>query len=59
MYSIKPDKGQGIVVVTKKDCYDSLDQLFDDPTKFEVLNEDPTLIIFNISKILECTRIKG
>ena len=43
MYSIKPDKGQGIVVVTKKDCYDSLDQLFDDPTKFEVLNKDPTL----------------
>ena len=40
---LKPDKGQGIVVVNKKDYYDSLDQLFNDPTKFEILNEDPAL----------------
>ena len=40
---LKPDKGQGIVVVNKKYYYDSLDQLFIDPTKFEILNEDPTL----------------
>ena len=40
---LKPDKRQGIVVVNKNDYYDSLDQLFNDPTKFEILNEDPTL----------------
>ena len=31
---LKPGKGQGIVVVNKKDYYNSLDQLFNDPTKF-------------------------
>ena len=39
---LKPDKGQGIAIFNKKDYYDSLDQLFNDSTKFETLNEDPT-----------------
>ena len=39
----KPFKDQEIVVVNKKDYYDSLDQLLNDPTNFEILNEDPTL----------------
>ena len=40
---LKPDEGQGIVVVNKKYYYNSLDQFFNDPTKFEILNEKPTL----------------
>ena len=39
---LKLDKVQGIVAVNKKYNYDSLDQLFNDPTKFEILHEDPT-----------------
>ena len=46
---LKPDKGQGIVVVNKNDYDDSLDQLLHDLTKFEILNEDPTLR--NLSRI--------
>ena len=40
---LKPEEGQGIVVVNKKDYYDSLDQLLNYPIKFEILNEEPTL----------------
>ena len=40
---LKLDKVQGIVAVNRKHNYDSLDQLFNDPTKFEILYEDPTL----------------
>ena len=48
----KPEKGKGIVVVNKKNYYDSLDQLFNDPTKFDFVNEDPTL--HNLSTIQRC-----
>ena len=40
---LKPDKGQGITVVNKKSHCDSLDQLFNDLTKFEIFNKDSTL----------------
>ena len=56
---LKPDKVQGVVIVNKKDYYDSLDQLFNDPIKFKTLNEDPILRkSFNNSKILKCARIE-
>ena len=46
---LKPDKGpkdKELLTVDWLqfvDYYNSLDQLFNDPTKFEVLSEDPTL----------------
>ena len=58
----KIDKGQGIVVVDKKGFYDSLDQLFNDTSKIEILSENPTLCnlsSFNNSKILEYIKIEG
>ena len=38
---LKPDKGQGIVLINTADYYQSLERLFGDRKKFEVL--DPTL----------------
>ena len=43
---LKPDKGQGIVAVNKKDYYDSLDQFFNDTTKFETLKKIQHDVIF-------------
>ena len=40
---LKPDKGQGIVLTNKRDCYSSLEGLFCDKTMFQVLENDPTL----------------
>ena len=40
---LKPYKGQGIVINNKKDYFQSLDRLLNDKTKFEILEEDPTL----------------
>ena len=40
---LKPDKGQGIVLINKTDYYSSLERLFCDKTKFQVLENDPTL----------------
>ena len=46
---LKPDKGQGIVLINKSDYYNSIDQLISDKSRFEVVNEDPTLR--NLSKV--------
>ena len=43
---LKPDKGQGIVAVNKKDYYDSLGQFFNDTTKFETLKKIQHYVIF-------------
>ena len=51
---LKPEKGQGTDVVNKKHYYDSLDQLFNDPTKFEIVNEDLTLP--NLLKVTSATK---
>ena len=40
---LKPDKGQGIVLINKSDYYQSLERLFGDQTKFRISNDDPTL----------------
>ena len=40
---LKPDKGQGIVLINKTNYYKSLQQLFGDRNKFQVLHHDPTL----------------
>ncbi|XP_066913068.1 uncharacterized protein [Clytia hemisphaerica] len=39
---LKPDKGQGIVLINKNDYYDSLNGIFNDTTKFKCINDDPT-----------------
>jgi len=39
---LKPDKGNGIVVIDITDYYESLNTLFSDTNKFKKLNHDPT-----------------
>ena len=41
---LKPDKGQEIVLINKTDYYQSLERLFGDMMKFQVLDHDSTLI---------------
>ena len=40
---LKPDKGQGIVLIDKTGYYNSMERLFNDTRKFTLLQEDPTL----------------
>lgn len=40
---LKPDKGQGIVLIDKTNYYNSMERLFNDTSKFALLQEDPTL----------------
>ena len=40
---LKPDKGQGIVLIDKTGYYNSMERLFTDTRKFTLLQEDPTL----------------
>ena len=44
---LKPDKGQGIVLMKKEDYLSSLEKLFADKTKFRRLQKDPTLTRFS------------
>ena len=37
-----PDKGNGVVVLDKIDYVQSMEQLFEDRTKFKIINDDPT-----------------
>ena len=39
----KPDKGNGVVILDKKLCDNAIQEKFSDTSKFEKLNEDPTL----------------
>ena len=39
---LKPDKGNGIVILNRSDYTKSLRSIFDDKSKFTHLNEDPT-----------------
>ena len=39
---LKPDKGNGIVILNRADYTKSLRSIFDDKSKFTRLNEDPT-----------------
>ena len=40
---LKPNKGQGRVIINKKDYFQSLDRLFNDKTNLEILEEDSAL----------------
>ena len=39
---LKPDKGNGIVLIKSTDYFNSLEKLFSDKTKFKKIKEDPT-----------------
>ena len=43
---LKPGKGQGIVLINKTDYYQSLERLFGDRKKLQVLGHNPTLTNF-------------
>ena len=40
---LKPDKGNGVVLESKADYHDAMNQLFSDKTKFKIIKNDPTL----------------
>ena len=40
---LKPDKGNGIVLLDIKDYSNSVVHLFKDPKKFQILDTDPTV----------------
>ena len=44
---LKPDKGKGIVLVSKYDYIGNIEFLFSDKTKCQVLDKDPTLQSLN------------
>ena len=46
---MKPDKGNGIVLLNKEDYTNSMESLFRDKTKFKQLDSDPT--IFQLSSL--------
>ena len=39
---LKPDKGQGVVLIDKIEHYNSMERIFNDKTKFKVVNNDLT-----------------
>ena len=41
---LKPDKGQGIVLIDKTDYYNSMERFFNDTSKFTLLLKDPTIL---------------
>ena len=40
---LKPDKGQGIVLINRDGYNNSLENLFNDTSKFQLLDHDPTI----------------
>ena len=40
---LKPDKGNGVVLMNTADYHDAMDQFFPDKTKFKIIKNDPTL----------------
>ena len=40
---MKPDKGNGVVILDRKPCNNAIEEIILDTSKFEKLNEDPTL----------------
>ena len=44
---LKPDKGQGVVLINKKDYVKSMETLFADRNKFKLVDQDPTITRVN------------
>ena len=47
---LKPDKGQGVVLINKEDYITSMEKIFSDEKKFKIVEKDPTLIRINTIK---------
>ena len=57
---LKPDKGQGVVLIKKIDCKQSMERLFSVQKKLKVLNEDPTIRnLRTIQNYLKTLRNRG
>ena len=51
---LKPDKGQGVVLLSKDTYTNTVERIFKDKTKFKMLKHDPTLInLENYTKLLK------
>ena len=57
---LKPDKGQGIVLLSHKDYVNSLQRIFDDPSKFKKIKQDPTINrLTTVQKYLKALSNRG
>ena len=57
---LKPDKGQGIVLLKKEDYTSSMDQIFADKSKFKIVDIDKTISrVANIKRYLETLLKRG
>ena len=50
---LKPDKGQGVVLLSKDTYTNTAERISKDKTKFKTLNHDPTLMNLNYAKLLK------
>ena len=57
---LKPDKGQGIVLLSHKDYVNSLQRIFDDPSKFKKTKQDTTINrLASVQKYLKTLSKRG
>ena len=57
---LKPDKGQGIVLLKKEDYTSSMDRIFADKSKFKIVDTDKTISrVANIKRYLETLLKRG
>ena len=51
---LKPDKGQGVVLLNHGSYVSSMQRIFNDASKFKKIEKDPTITIFdNYTKLSE------
>ena len=63
---LKPDKGNGVVLESKADYHDAMNQLFSDKTKFKIIKNDPTLTrlkivrnyLNNLANVMKSLKLK-
>ena len=46
---MKPDKGNDVVILDKGDYNQKIDTILADTSKFQLLNEDPVKVIYNVN----------
>ena len=63
---LNPDKGNGVVLESKADYHDAMNQLFSDKTKFKIIKNDPTLTrlkivrnyLNNLANVMKSLKLK-
>ena len=63
---LKPDKSNGVVLESKVDYHDAMNQLFSDKTKFKIIKNDPTLTrlkivrnyLNNLANVMKSLKLK-